>query len=77
MHYGVDEFESNVNSDSIQTTNMQGTDEEEFESNVNSDSIQTINENNWSDDTFESNVNSDSIQTFISSIPFLSCLRVM
>ena len=35
-------FESNVNSDSIQTIHKNETNEYTFESNVNSDSIQTV-----------------------------------
>ena len=56
-------FESNVNSDSIQTLLSSPKVRKWFESNVNSDSIQTFVSSLIIIPTFESDVNSDSIQT--------------
>ena len=70
-------FESNVNSDSIQTIELSEKGGNMFESNVNSDSIQTKKDTLKCLSMFESNVNSDSIQTSCFRINQLNSLRVM
>ena len=70
-------FESNVNSDSIQTEIPEVDTSVLFESNVNSDSIQTHTISCKVANRFESNVNSDSIQTFQYNFHKYYRLRVM
>ena len=65
-------FESSVNSDSIQTYEIDFKGEGTFESSVNSDSIQTFDYNRRIINRFESSVNSDSIQTLI-----IKCLVII
>ena len=70
-------FESDVNSDSIQTYVRKFFSMHMFESDVNSDSIQTCYYIIVLYIKFESDVNSDSIQTNRKIKKLTGCLRVM